>query len=86
MSASRPPLDPAELDAVPLQRLDGRAATLGDFAGQVLLIVNTDAAGDLRQHSMPAEHLAEATEQLAALDDAGLAALLTQAAPWQPGS
>ena len=39
MSASRP-LDPAELDAVPLQRLDGRAATLADFAGQALLIVN----------------------------------------------
>ncbi|MEN9366831.1 MAG: hypothetical protein RL489_1189 [Pseudomonadota bacterium] len=40
MSASRTSLDPAELDAVPLQRLDGRAATLGDFAGQALLIVN----------------------------------------------
>ena len=40
MSASRTSLDPAELDAMPLQRLDGRAATLADFAGQALLIVN----------------------------------------------
>ena len=62
-----------------------QAALLEASYGQVLLIFSTDAAGDLRQHSMPAEHLAEATEQLAALDDAGLAALLTQAAPWQPG-
>ncbi|MDQ5897029.1 MAG: hypothetical protein RLZZ592_2352 [Pseudomonadota bacterium] len=32
--------DALDLDTVPLQRLDGRATTLGDFAGQVLLIVN----------------------------------------------
>lgn len=63
-----------------------QAALLEASYGQILLIFSADPAGGLRQHPMPAEHLAEATEQLAALDDAALAALLAQAAPWQPGA
>ncbi len=63
-----------------------QAALLEASYGQVLLIFSADPAGELRQHGMPAEHLAEATAQLAALDDAALAALLAQAAPWQPGA
>ncbi|HQQ72048.1 MAG TPA: hypothetical protein PLL92_17320 [Alicycliphilus sp.] len=62
-----------------------QAALLEASYGQVLLIFSADQGGALRQHPMPAEHLAQASEQLAALDDAALAALLAQAAPWQPG-
>lgn len=31
---------PVSLDTIPLERIDGAAATLGDYAGKVLLIVN----------------------------------------------
>jgi len=63
-----------------------QAALLEASYGQVLLIFSADRSGELRQHPMPAEHLAEATGELAALDDAALATLLAQAAPWQPGA
>ncbi len=62
------------------------AALLEASYGQVLLIFSPDQGDGLRQHRMPAEHLAEATEQLAAMNDAVLAELLAQAAPWQPGA
>lgn len=61
------------------------AALLEASYGQVLLIFSPEQGDGLRQHTMAAEHLAEATEQLAAMDDAALAALLAQAAPWQSG-
>ena len=63
MSASRTSLDPAELDAMPLQRLDGRAATLADFAGQALLIVNVASrCGFTPQYDgLEALHLAQKT-------------------------
>lgn len=62
------------------------AALLEASYGQVLLIFSPEQGEGLCQHPMPAEHLAQAAGQLAAMDDAALADLLAQATPWQPGA
>jgi len=59
-----------------------QAALLEASYGQVLLILSPLQDGGVLQAVMPAEHLAEAQAQLAALDDDALRALLAQAAPW----
>ncbi len=68
---------------------DGRhwqAALLEASYGQVLLLFSPLGGNDIRRSSLPAEKLADAEVQLAALGEEELRAMLATAVPWGPGA
>lgn len=63
-----------------------QAALLDGSYGNVLLIFSLLRGEDLRKQVMQAENLAQAQDQLAVLDEAGLLEALAAADPWDPAS
>lgn len=63
-----------------------QAALLEASYGNIALVFSPLRGDGLRQLVMQAETLPEAEAQLAALDEAGLRALLEEAQPWDPAA
>lgn len=63
-----------------------QAALLEASYGNIALVFSPLRGDGLRQLVMQAETLPEAEAQLAALDTAGLCALLQEAQPWDPAA
>lgn len=63
-----------------------QAALLEASYGNIALVFSPMRGNEVRQLLMPAETLVDAQAQLAALDEAGLRAMLDDARPWDGGS
>ncbi|TAM91091.1 MAG: hypothetical protein EPN41_00105 [Candidimonas sp.] len=62
------------------------AALLDASYGSIMLLFSPAQGEGIRQQLMPAENMKEAEAQLAALDDAGLRAMLAESRPWDPAA
>ena len=63
-----------------------QAALLEASYGNIALVFSPLRGNEVRQLLMAAETLLDAQAQLAALDEAGLCAMLDEAHPWDGGS
>ncbi len=67
-----------------LQGLTWQAALLDASYGRVMLVFSPLHKGAIRRTPLAVENMAEAIGLLAALDEAGLRALLGEAQAWDP--
>ncbi|HEX7385816.1 MAG TPA: hypothetical protein VF285_00890 [Castellaniella sp.] len=62
-----------------------QAALLDASYGSVALLFSPLRGSDIRCYEMPADTMAQAEAQLAAMTEADLLGLLAEAQPWTPG-